>query len=142
MDASRLMSYEFDQLPPLEVFPDGEVSVGQEWSHTYTVRGADGREKKVTMKSRLFSYDAGSGEAWIISDSTFPGDMQFGAELGNFNATGSTETHSVQLFNAKQGKFTRGTTVIRGDWRFTFEINGMKLDVGVLLAGSGTMIQP
>lgn len=142
MDASKLFSYEIEQLPVLEEFPEDEITAGQEWSRTYTIRGADGRDKKVTVKSRLFSYNPQNGEAWIVSESVVPGDMQFPAELANFTASGSSYTRSTYLFNATQGRMVRGTTLMHGDYQIGLEVNGMKLDISMTMAGSGSANQP
>lgn len=141
MDFGKLFSYETDQIPPLEWFPDKEVSVGEEWAQTYTIKAGDGKDRKITVKSHLFSYNPTSGEAWIVSETETPGNMKFGPELGNLEAIGKGSIRDTYLFNVKEGKTIRGTSVLRGDYEFHFEVNNFKVDISMSMSGAGTMNQ-
>lgn len=141
MNFGRLLSYETDQIPPLEVFPDKDAAVGEEWSHTHTVKTIDGKERKLTVKSRLFSFNEASGEAWIVSESTTPTEIQLGPELGALKATGSMTVRQTFLFNAKEGKTVRGHAVANGEYHLQIDAGGMQIPISMTLSGTIAMTQ-
>jgi hypothetical protein len=131
-----VISYITDQIPFLMEFPDRELSVGEEWTNTHTVKSPDGNELKVTTKHRLFGLEPANKRAWIASEAHVPFEVNGGPGLSGFKLTGVSQARTHTLFSYSDGKIVKSNETIHFD--ITVEAPTMGVNLTIKLVAHGT----
>lgn len=133
-----VLNYLLDQIPFLDEFPDRELSVGDEWTTTRTLKNPDSSEVKVTTKHRLFGLESANKRAWIVSEAKIPFDVNGGPGLAGLKMTGTSELRSHTLFSYDEGKFVKSNETINLNMTIEGMMDGVTITVKMIAHGSGT----
>ena len=141
VDIGGWIAYTLEQMPPLEVFPEEKVFVGEEWTSEHKLKQPDGKEATVKLTYRLVAYDSAAGKAYITQDMTATLDMKLGDDNLKVSFNTTFANHMLNTFDAKAGKVLRGV----GNGRLTtlteLDIMGQQVQINMHAVSQDTFTQ-